>query len=46
MASLYLLVPLGLLTVVGALAIFIWAARSGQFDGLEQQEQRMPDDEP
>ncbi|MBL6751961.1 MAG: cbb3-type cytochrome oxidase assembly protein [Nevskia sp.] len=46
MASLYLLIPLGVGVVLGAIGIFIWATSSGQFDELDQQGGRMPDDEP
>lgn len=45
MASLYLLVPLGVLTVFAAIAVFIWAAGSGQFEQLDDWSTRMPDDE-
>ena len=45
MASLYLLVPLGVLTVAGALGVLLWATRHGQFDDLDEQSRRMPDDE-
>ena len=46
MASLYLLVPLGVVVVAAAVAVFLWAARGGQFDNLDQQQTRLPDDEP
>ncbi len=46
MASLYLLIPLGVLVVAVAIGVFLWAARSGQFDALDQQQRRLPDDEP
>ena len=45
MESLYLLVPLGLLVVLGAAVLFLRAAASGQFDDLPEQQQRLPDDE-
>jgi len=32
---LYLLIPLGLLLLAGAIAAFFWAVRSGQFDDLD-----------
>lgn len=44
MQSLYLLIPLGLLVVLGAALLFIRAASSGQFDDLAEQQRRMPDD--
>jgi len=46
MESLYLLIPLGVLVVLGALALFAWAASSGQYDSLDEQSERLPDDEP
>lgn len=46
MASLYLLVPLGVLVVVAAIWVFAWAVNDGQLDDLDQQGRRMPDDEP
>lgn len=46
MESLYLLIPLGVLMVFGAVALFAWAAGSGQFDGLDERQERLPDDEP
>lgn len=35
MSILYLLIPIALLIVAGAIAAFWWATRSGQFDDLE-----------
>jgi cbb3-type cytochrome oxidase maturation protein len=46
MTSLYLLIPLGVVTVFGAIGIFIWAANSGQFDELDAASRRLPDNEP
>ena len=46
MASLYLLIPLGVGVVLAAIGIFFWAAQDGQFDGLDNQSARMPDEEP
>lgn len=46
MESLYLLVPLGLIVVLGAAVLFLRAATGGQFDELSELEQRLPDDEP
>lgn len=45
MESLYLLVPLGILVVFGAAIVFIRAAGSGQFEGLAEQQERLPDDD-
>jgi cbb3-type cytochrome oxidase maturation protein len=46
MASLYLLIPLGVVVVGGAIALFAWAVNSGQFDDLSEISRRLPDDEP
>jgi cbb3-type cytochrome oxidase maturation protein len=35
MTILYLMIPLGVLIVIGALWAFFWAVNSGQFDDLE-----------
>jgi cbb3-type cytochrome oxidase maturation protein len=35
MQILYLLIPLGLILVGGALWVFFWAVQSGQFEDLE-----------
>lgn len=35
MSILYLLIPLGLLLLGGAIAAFFWAVSSGQFDDLD-----------
>lgn len=35
MSILYLLIPMGVLIVVGALWAFFWAVNSGQFDDLD-----------
>lgn len=45
MPSLYLLIPLGVVVVFGAIALFIWASSSGQFDDIDAQATRLPDDE-
>ena len=41
MNILYLLIPLGLLLLGGAIAAFFWAVRSGQFDDLESPAMRI-----
>jgi cbb3-type cytochrome oxidase maturation protein len=46
MPSLYLLVPLGVGVVFAAIAVFLWASGSGQFDELDELAKRLPDDEP
>jgi cbb3-type cytochrome oxidase maturation protein len=46
MESLYLLIPLSLVLVLGIGALLAWAVLSGQFDGLEQQGRRILDHEP
>ncbi len=35
MSIIYLLIPLGLMLLAFAVAVFFWAVRSGQFDDLE-----------
>ena len=45
MPSLYLLIPIGLGVVFLAIAMFLWATASGQFDELDEQAVRLPDDE-
>lgn len=37
MASLYLLIPIAILLVCVAVAIFIWAVKSEQFEDLDRQ---------
>ena len=41
MTVLYIVLPLALVIVAGAVAAFVWAARSGQFDDLETPARRM-----
>ena len=41
MDSLYLLVPLSAVLVLGLLALFGWALFGGQFDDLEREGQRI-----
>lgn len=41
MSVLYLVVPLALLVVGGAVAAFVWAAGRGQFDDLDTPAVRM-----
>ncbi|MBT8140261.1 MAG: cbb3-type cytochrome oxidase assembly protein CcoS [Gammaproteobacteria bacterium] len=41
MASLYLLLPVALLFVALAVALFLWAVRNHQFDDLEKEGQRI-----
>lgn len=41
MDSLYLLVPLSVLAMLGVLAVFAWALWRGQFDGLEAEGERV-----
>jgi cbb3-type cytochrome oxidase maturation protein len=45
MESLYLLIPLGVVVVAGAAAVFAWAIGNGQFDDIEEMSQRLPDDD-
>lgn len=47
MESLYLLIPLSLLLLLGGVGIYFWAVRSGQYDDLDGEGQRILfDDEP
>ena len=41
----YVVFPVAMLIVVGAIAAFMWAARSGQFDDLDSPGMRMVDDD-
>lgn len=45
MASLYLLVPMGVLIVFGVIGLFLWAVAGGQFERLDEIAARLPDDE-
>ena len=45
MSVVYLVLPLALLLVGGAVLAFIWSARSGQMDDLETPALRMLHDE-
>jgi len=42
---LYLLIPLVLVLVAGAVAIFFWAVQDGQFDDLEGPAERILHDD-
>ena len=44
MESLFLLVPLGLVVVIGAAVIYVCAAIGGQFEDVERYERELPDD--
>lgn len=48
MSVLYVLIPVGLLFLAGAIWAFAWSVRSGQFDDLEGPAHRilMDDDDP
>jgi len=46
MSVLYLVLPLALLVVAGAVLAFVWSARSGQFDDLETPAMRVLGDDP
>jgi cbb3-type cytochrome oxidase maturation protein len=47
MSALYIVFPLALLIAAGAVALFVWAVRSGQFDDTETPGMRiLHDDEP
>jgi cbb3-type cytochrome oxidase maturation protein len=46
MSIIYVVLPLALLLVLGAVLVFVWAARSGQFDDMETPALRMLHDDP
>jgi cbb3-type cytochrome oxidase maturation protein len=46
MNGLVVLIPIAVLCGLGALAAFLWALRSGQYEDLEGASQRIFDDEP
>jgi len=48
MSILYLLIPVGLIFLAGAIWLFIWAVRSGQYEDMEGPAFRilMDDDDP
>ena len=48
MDVLYLLVPLSAVLVLGIIAVFSWAAESGQFEDLDREGERIlaPDEPP
>ncbi|HEY9066140.1 MAG TPA: cbb3-type cytochrome oxidase assembly protein CcoS [Burkholderiaceae bacterium] len=41
METLYLLIPLSALLVLGVLGLFAWALHGGQFDDLEREGERI-----
>lgn len=41
--SLYLLIPLSVLLVLGVAALLVWSVMSGQFEDLEREGRRMLD---
>ncbi|RMF19053.1 MAG: cbb3-type cytochrome oxidase assembly protein CcoS [Candidatus Dadabacteria bacterium] len=41
MSAIYLLLPIGLLMAATAIAWFIWAVRTGQFDDLDTPAERI-----
>ena len=43
MSGLALLIPIAILLGLGALAAFLWALRSGQYDDMEGASQRILD---
>ncbi len=46
MESLYLLIPIAILIVAAAVAVFFWAVKSGQYDDLDTEGQRILFDDP
>jgi cbb3-type cytochrome oxidase maturation protein len=45
MESLYLLIPLSVLLVLAIGGLLVWAAMSGQFEGLDDEGRRILDDD-
>ena len=45
MESLYLLIPLSVVLILGIGALLVWAAMSGQFDSLDREGRRILEDE-
>lgn len=45
MSSLYILIPLSLIIITVAVAIFFWAVKSGQYDDLDSEGERILFDE-
>ena len=45
MDSLYLLIPLSVVLILGIGALLVWAAMSGQFDSLDREGRRILEDE-
>lgn len=45
MDVIFFLIPLALLLLISAIAAFLWAARSGQFEDLEREAHRILFDE-
>ncbi|MAT50010.1 MAG: cbb3-type cytochrome oxidase assembly protein CcoS [Porticoccaceae bacterium] len=41
MESLYLLIPLSLIVLLIAVAIFVWAVNSGQYDDVDREGERI-----
>lgn len=41
MSSLYLLIPISLVFLAIAVGIFFWAVKSGQYDDLDSEAERM-----
>ncbi|WP_394201489.1 cbb3-type cytochrome oxidase assembly protein CcoS [Marinagarivorans algicola] len=46
MESLYLLIPIAIIIVAIAVAVFFWAVKSGQYDDLDTEASRILFDEP
>ncbi len=45
MESLYLLIPLSVVLVLAIGGVLVWAAMSGQFDGLDHEGRRILEDD-
>lgn len=45
MEAIFLLIPLSLFLVFGALIVFVWSVRNGQYDDLDKEAWRILQDE-
>ena len=45
MEAVFFLIPLSLILVFGALVVFVWSVRNGQYDDLDKEAWRILEDE-
>lgn len=43
MEILFVLIPLGVVLVAAAAGVLVWAVHNGQYDHLDEQQNRLPD---